>query len=373
MPADYYETLGVSRSASQDDIKKAYRKLAVKYHPDKNPGNKEAEDRFKEVSEAYEVLGDENKRKQYDQFGHDAFKGSQRGGQGPTMDPFDIFSQVFGGSMFDSFFGGAGGAGRARQQRGDDLRYDMDVDFEDAVFGADKTIQIPRAVECSECQGSGAAPGTKPRTCPQCNGTGQVTMTQGFFSVRQACPYCRGQGESIDKPCSKCGGEGRVQQRKRIQIHIPAGVDSGSRLRVPGEGEAGARGAPPGDLYVVIRVRSHDLFRRDGSELHCEIPIPFTKAALGGTVKVPTLSGTAEIKVPPGTQHGTVFRLRGKGVPSVRGGGRGNQHVHIVVEVPTKLTGEQRRKLEEFEAAASEDTYPRLKKFLANAKRFFSE
>lgn len=373
MAKDYYEILGVPRSATQDEIKKAYRKLAVKYHPDKNPDSTEAEDKFKEVSEAYEVLGEPGKRKQYDQFGHDAFVNRRGGGQGPSVDPFDIFSQVFGGSMFDSFFGGAGGGARPRTQRGADLRYDMEVDFEDAVFGTDTTVQIPRAETCSTCSGNGAAPGTSAKTCPHCRGTGQVTMAQGFFSVRQTCPYCRGQGETVDSPCATCGGEGRVQKRKRIQIHIPAGVDTGSRLRVPGEGEAGPRGAPSGDLYVVIHVRPHDLFRRDGSDVHCDIPIPFTRAALGGPVKIPTLSGTAEIKVPAGTQHGTVFRLRGKGVPSVRGGGRGDQHVHVVVEVPTKLNAEQRSKLEEFERAASEDTYPKLKKFLKNAKRFFSE
>lgn len=374
MAKDYYDILGVSRSATQDEIKKAYRKLAVKYHPDKNPGDKEAEDKFKEVSEAYEVLGDEDKRKQYDQFGHDAFTNKQGApGGGPAGDPFDIFSQVFGGSMFDEFFGGGGGGRRTRQQRGSDLRYDMEVNFEDAVFGTDTTVQIPRAEACSGCGGSGAAPGTSTKTCPHCRGAGQVTMSQGFFSVRQACPYCRGQGETIESPCSTCGGEGRVQSRKRIQIHIPAGVDTGSRLRVPGEGEAGPRGAPAGDLYVVIHVKPHDLFRRDGSDVHCDIPIPFTKAALGGMVKVPTLSGTAEIKVPAGTQHGTVFRLRGKGVPSVRGSGRGDQLVHVIVEVPTKLNADQRQKLEEFEKATSEDTYPRLKKFLKKAKRFFSE
>ncbi|MFW5802387.1 MAG: molecular chaperone DnaJ [Verrucomicrobiota bacterium] len=374
MAKDYYDILGISQSATQDEIKKAYRKLAVKYHPDKNPGDKAAEDKFKEVSEAYEVLGDEGKRKQYDQFGHEAFTNRQGpAGGGPSGDPFDIFSQVFGGSMFDEFFGGGGGGRRARSQRGSDLRYDMEVNFEDAVFGADTTVQIPRAETCSTCGGSGAAPGTSTKTCSHCRGAGQVTMSQGFFSVRQACPYCRGQGETIESPCSACGGEGRVQSRKRIQIHIPAGVDTGSRLRVPNEGEAGPRGAPSGDLYVVIHVRPHDLFRRDGSDVHCDIPIPFTKAALGGMVKVPTLSGTAEIKIPPGTQNGTVFRLRGKGIPSVRGGGRGDQHVHVIVEVPTKLNADQRQKLQEFEDATSEDTYPKLKKFLKKAKRFFSE
>lgn len=370
MAKDYYEILSVDRSASADQIKKAYRKLAVKYHPDKNPGDKEAEEKFKEVSTAYGVLSDEKKRQQYDQFGHDAFVNRGGGRQGQTVDPFDIFSQVFGGGMFDSFFGG--GAGGGRTQRGADLRYDMEIEFEDAVFGTDTTVQIPRAVHCEHCGGSGAAPGTSSRTCSQCGGSGQVAMAQGFFSVRQTCPYCRGQGQVVESPCSQCGGEGRVQRRKRIQIHIPAGVDTGSRLRVPGEGEAGPRGAATGDLYVVIHVREHEIFTREGSDIHCEIPVPFATVALGGTVKVPTLSGTAQVKIPAGTQHGAVFRLRGKGVPSVRGGGRGSQHVHIIVEVPTKLNADQREKLQAFDDACSEDSYPRLKKFLAKAKQFFS-
>ena len=371
MVKDYYEVLGVNRNASSDEIKKAYRKLAVKYHPDKNPGDQKAEEKFKEASEAYEVLSDDKKRQQYDTFGHDAFKQNRRGGGAGATDPFDIFSEVFGGgSIFDSFFGGGGRtAGGARA--GADLRYDMQIDFEDAVFGADKQIEIPKSVTCDRCEGEGCEPGSSRSRCPNCHGTGQVTMAQGFFSVRQTCPYCRGTGEHIEDKCRQCGGEGRVQQRKNIQIHIPAGVDTGSRLRVAREGEAGTRGGPTGDLYVILHVRKHDLFEREGDNLICEVPIPFTTAALGGMVKVPTVSGTAEVKVPAGTQNGRTFRLRGKGVPSLRGHGRGDQLVRVFVEVPTKLSKDQKERLNAFAEACNDDSYPRLKAFLDKARKFF--
>ncbi len=370
MARDYYETLGIDRSASQSDIKKAYRKLAVKYHPDKNPGDKEAEDRFKEVSQAYEVLSDESKRRQYDQYGHEAFT---RGGRGSAagVDPFDIFSQVFGSGIFDSFFGG-GGRSASGPQSGSDLRYDLQIDFEDAVFGADREISIPRAETCSSCGGSGCEPGTSRRTCPHCRGAGQVSVAQGFFSIRQPCPHCAGTGEVVDHPCASCRGEGRIKRRKKIRIHIPAGVETGSRLRVSAEGEAGRRGGPPGDLYVVLHVKEHDLFKRDGEDLHCDVPIPFPIAALGGIVKVPTIGGAAELKIPAGTQTGSVFRLRGKGVPSVRGLGRGDQHVRIHVEVPTNLSGIQKTKLREFAEACDDSVHPRLRTFLDRAKKFFS-
>jgi molecular chaperone DnaJ len=375
MPKDYYEILEVDRSISADGLKKAYRKLALKYHPDRNPGNADAEERFKELSSAYEVLSDPEKRRLYDQYGHDAFTRTGRGAGGTHMDPFDIFSQVFGGggggSIFDSFFGG--GQGRAAAQTGADLRYDLEIDFSDAVFGADKTIEIPRAVPCESCGGKGAQPGTSASRCQHCGGTGQITMAQGFFSIRQSCPYCRGAGEVIDKPCRDCGGEGRVRRRKSIQVHIPAGVDNGSRLRMTGEGEAGERGAPPGDLYVILHVHPHEIFERDGLDLMCNVPLAFEQAALGATITVPTLSGPAQVKIPAGTQSGTVFRLKGKGVPSLRGGGRGDQHVRVIVEVPTHLSSDQRKKLEAFAESASGSIYPQRESFLKRVKKLFGE
>ncbi len=378
MAKDYYEILGVDRSADTQEIKKAYRKMALKYHPDKNPGDKDAEEKFKEASEAYEVLADEQKRTMYDRFGHDAFKQQQqqqRGGGAGGMDPFDIFSEVFGGgSIFDEFFGGAGGGGSRRRsstQAGADLRYDMEIDFEDAVFGADKEVEIPRPATCERCEGHGCEPGTSRSQCQNCRGMGQMTMSQGFFSIRQECPYCRGSGERIENPCKTCAGEGRVQQRKKIHIHIPAGVDTGSRLRVTGEGEAGRRGGPQGDLYVVLHVREHHLFAREGNDVICELPIAFPTAALGGKVKVPTVSGAAELKIPPGTQNGAIFRLRGKGIPSLSGHGRGDQRVKVFVEVPSKLNADQQEKLRELDQLCGEDSYPKLKKFVEKAKNFF--
>lgn len=371
MSRDYYEVLGVDRSADAASIKKAYRKLAVKYHPDKNPGNAEAEEAFKEVSAAYEVLSDPDKRSRYDRFGHDAFTRGGRGSAGPSVDPFDIFSQVFGngGSIFDSFFGGAGG-GRQARQGGADLRYDLEVAFEDAIFGADKTIQIPTFVACETCKGSGCRKGTSPATCGQCGGSGQVTMAQGFFSIRQTCPYCHGTGQVIGSPCRDCNGQGRVRKRKSIQIHIPAGVDTGSRLRVSGEGEIGERGGPPGDLYVVLHVQNDRVFRRDGMDLHCELPIRLELAIAGGTAVVPTIGGKAQIKVPAGTQTGTVFRLRGKGVPSIRGGGRGDLHVRIAVEIPSKLSSGQKKKIHEAIGDLKDDNYPLGAEFHERAGKY---
>ena len=374
---DFYELLGVPHSASADEIKKAYRKLALKYHPDKNPGDKAAEEKFKEVSAAYEVLSDQGKRAQYDQFGHEAFTrrrgaGGPGGGGGPTMDPYDIFSQVFGGGggggIFDSFFGGGGGG--HGPQGGNDLRYDLSIPFEDAVFGATREIEIPRAEHCDRCKGSGCEPGTSKKRCPQCGGSGQVTMAQGFFSIRQRCPSCGGQGESIEKPCRQCRGEGLVERAKKLKLNIPAGVDTGSRLRLSGEGEAGRRGGPAGDLYVVLHVEEHLLFKRDGDDLYCEVPIPMTTAALGATVKVPTLTGAAELTIPAGTQTGTIFRMRGKGIPSLRGGGRGDLHIRIKVEIPTKLDAAQREKLAAFSAVA-ESAFPDSRGFQDRAKKFF--
>ncbi len=382
MATDYYELLGVTKGAAATDIKKAYRKLAVKYHPDKNPGNKEAEDKFKEIAHAYEVLSDPQKRAQYDQFGPEAFSrasgpAGNGGGFGGFNDPFDIFSQVFGGSggsIFEDLFGG-GSSRRSSggRQDGSDLRYELEIDFEDAVYGADKKITIPRLDACEKCNGTGCEPGSSKARCPRCNGTGQISLAQGFFSIRQACPNCGGSGQIIKNPCSGCHGEGRVRVEKTLQIHIPPGVDTGSRLRVSGEGESGTSGGRSGDLYVVIHVRQHDVFIREGNDVLCEVPIDFVTAALGGIIEVPTISGTAKMKIPEGTQSGTILRLKGKGIPSLRGGYRGDQHVKIFVEVPRNLSREQKEALQKFRSACGEEkVHPMRDSFLERAKRFFS-
>jgi molecular chaperone DnaJ len=379
MAQDYYDTLGVSKGATAAEIKKAYRKLAIKYHPDKNQGDKAAEEKFKEISQAYEVLSDDKKRSQYDQLGHEAFTSKGQGGFGGAggfHDPFDIFSQVFGGggggSIFEDLFGGGGGRrSRSGGIDGSDLRYDLEIDFEDAVFGADKKISIPKLESCKRCNGAGCEPGSSKSTCSQCGGSGQVVMAQGFFSIRQPCPKCNGTGESIDKPCKDCHGEGRVRTNKKLQIHIPAGVDTGSRLRVSNEGEGGARGGRTGDLYVVIHVKEHDIFRREGNDILCDVPIDFVTATLGGTVEVPTITGKAKLKVPEGCQNGTVLRMRGKGVPSLRGGARGDQHIRIYVEVPKKLNGKQREALNAYaETMSDSGHHPQRESFLKKAKRF---
>ncbi len=387
MAKDFYSILGLDRSASSEDVKKAYRKLALKYHPDKNPNDKEAEEKFKEISTAYEVLSDPEKRRRYDQYGHEAY--TRSGGRGAGggaggfggVDPFDIFNEVFGGgggaggSIFDSFFGGGqtsrgGRGGRRGPAAGRDIVYEMEIDFEDAVFGADKKIELTRPVSCDNCGGSGAKPGTSPSTCGQCGGSGTISMNQGFFSVRQHCPYCQGQGQTISDPCPTCQGVGKVRRRKTIQVHIPVGVDNGSRLRVGGEGEAGERGGPPGDLYVILHVKPHDLFRREGNDIYCDVPVPFHIAALGGTITVPTISGSGKLKIPAGTQSGAVLRLRGKGMPSVRGHGRGDQHVKVQVEVPTKLSHKQKQKVQELSDMIEEANYPRHKDFQKKAEKF---
>jgi molecular chaperone DnaJ len=383
MPSDYYDTLGVSKSSSADEIKKAYRKLAVKYHPDKNPGDKAAEDKFKEISQAYEVLSDPKKRSQYDQFGHAAFTSRGGGGAGASgmggfHDPFDIFSQVFGGSggsIFDDLFGGGSSRRSSSSPReGSDLRYDIEIDFEDAVYGADKKIKIPRMDTCSTCKGSGCAPGSSKSTCTRCGGSGQISMAQGFFNIRQSCPTCNGTGQMIKTPCKKCGGDGRMRVEKTLQIHIPPGVDTGSRLRVAGEGEGGYRGGRSGDLYVVIHVKPHDIFLRDGNDILCEVPIDFPTAALGGVVEVPTVSGKTKMKIPEGTQNGAVLRIKGKGVPSLRGGHRGDQHVKIFVEVPKNLNKDQKKLLKEFaEATGGSSNHPVKESFLERAKRFLGK
>jgi molecular chaperone DnaJ len=379
---DYYEVLGVTRGASAEEIKKSYRKLAVKFHPDKNPGDKAAEDKFKELGEAYEVLSDADKRAAYDRFGHQAFQqGGGFGGAGGMHDPFDIFREVFGagrggggGGIFESIFGDAmGGDGQERggRGRGSDLRYDMRITFEEAARGVEKEIEIAKLQPCDTCQGSGAEPGSKVSTCATCGGQGQVAVTRGFFNIAQTCPRCRGAGQMIDKPCHACRGDGRVEKTTKIKIKIPAGVEDGTRLRSSGQGEGGVRGGPSGDLYVVLHVEAHDIFQREGTDLFCSVPISFAKAALGGEVKVPTLEGSAVLKVPAGTPSGKTFRLRSKGLPEVHGRGIGDLHVKLYVEVPTKLNPVQRAHLQAFADACDEHTHPEETSFFKRAKDFF--
>ena len=371
--ADYYETLGVSRSASADEIKKAYRKLAIKYHPDKNPGNKEAEEKFKEVSAAYETLSNPDKRSQYDQFGHDAYTRSGGGANAGGFNAQDIFSQFFGGGGFGGFedlFGSGRHADPNAPQRGEDLRYALDIDFEDAMYGVDKKINVSRYENCSECSGSGCAPGSGKKSCPRCGGSGSINLSQGFFSVRQPCPNCSGTGQIIEKPCTKCHGQGRVKVTAPLSIHIPAGMDNNSQLRVSGKGNSGLRGGPAGDVYIITRVRPNNVFEREGNDLLCEVPIPFAVAAAGGDVYVPTISGKTKIRVAPGTQSDTILRLKGKGAPSVRGGGRGDLHIRIIVETPASLSREQQELLEKFNASLTDKNNRLQREFAERAKNF---
>lgn len=381
MKEDYYELLGVSRQATQDELKKAYRKMAVKHHPDKNPGNRDAEENFKKVSEAYEILKDEQKRSAYDRYGHAAFSGSGGGPSagGPFHDPFDIFSEVFGGgggggsgSIFEEFFGGGrGGSSQRGPQRGSDLRYDLEIQLEEAAKGIEKEVSFRKPVQCKRCNGKGAEPGSSIITCPTCGGHGQVTASKGLFSVRQTCSTCNGSGQKIEKSCSTCGGEGRMNETTKIKVKIPAGVDTGSKLRSGSNGEAGAHGGPAGDLYIVIHVADHDIFERQEENLFCQIPIKFTLASLGGTIEVPTLNGKASLTIPAGTQSGTTFRLKGKGMPSLRGGYYGDQMVRVAIEVPTALSSEQRQKLEEFALVCGDADEPVGKTLFDKAKKFF--
>lgn len=380
---DYYELLGVSRDASDRDIKRAYRKLAMKYHPDRNPGDKEAEDKFKEISEAYEVLSDAQKKAAYDQFGHAGVDGQAGGfgggGGGFGGDFSDIFGDVFG----DIFGGGGGGGGRRRSsvQRGADLRYNLDLTLEEAVRGCEKTLHVPTMVGCEVCGGSGAKKGTSAKTCPTCNGHGQVRMQQGFFSVQQTCPTCHGDGKIISDPCDSCHGQGRVEETKTLQVKIPAGVDTGDRIRLVGEGEAGTHGGPAGDLYVQVNVREHPIFQRDGKHLYCEAPISFVDAALGGELDVPTLDGRVKLKIPAETQTGKLFRLRGKGISPVRGGSTGDLLVRVVVETPVKLNSKQKELLREFQKATEEEGNdksasrhsPKKNGFFDAVKKFFED
>jgi len=380
---DYYELLGVAKTASVDELKKAYRKKAVQFHPDKNPGNKEAEEMFKKVSHAYEILQDPEKRAAYDRYGHAAFEGPGAGagrgrggmsGAGGFHDPFDIFREVFGqqggggGGIFDEMFGGGG---RDSGRDGSDLRYDLEITLEEAARGAEKEISFRKPATCERCDGTGAEPGSKKITCPTCRGAGQVRRSGGIITFTQVCPTCAGSGSKIEKPCTACHGEGRVVKTTKLNVRIPAGVDNGSRLRSTGNGEAGLAGGHAGDLYIVLSVKEHELFERQEDNLFCEIPIKFTLATLGGTIEVPTLFGKASLKIPVGTQSGTTFRLREKGMPSLRGGRQGDQLVRVHVEVPQSLSPEQRKILEDFARISGDAHEPTSKNFFEKAKKFF--
>ena len=366
---DYYELLGVGRDAGEQEIKSAYRKMALKHHPDRNPDDPEAEDKFKLAAEAYSVLSDGQKRSSYDRFGHEGLKG-MGGGFDPSQfgDFADIIGDVFG---FADLFGG-GSRRRSRARRGSDLQYDLEIDFEDAVFGLNTEIQFPRTDPCGECNGSGASRGSSSKTCPTCQGRGQVYYQQGFFSVGRTCSACRGEGQMVDRPCSACNGAGNVRRQRKLKVNIPPGVNSGTRLRLSGEGEAGSRGGPPGDLYVLLGVREHPIFEREGNDLHCDVPINVAQAALGTQLTVPTLQGDEELKIPSGTQSGTRFRLRHKGVPYVNSGRRGDLLVHIHVGVPEKLTREQKRLFEDLLDVLPADNEPHEEGILDKVKDYFS-
>ena len=369
---DCYEVLGVERNAGPDEIKKAYRSLALKHHPDKNPGDKSAEEKFKELGEAYDILSDPQKRALYDQHGHAAFDRRAGGyGAGGFHDPFEIFREVFGGGgIFEDLFGG-GRHDSTQPQRGNDLRYDMEIAFEEAAHGCEKEITLTKPEPCEACQGSGAEPGSRVRTCPSCRGRGQVINSRGIFSIAQTCPNCQGAGQVFDKPCRACRSEGRRERSSKIKLRIPAGVDTGSRLRSVGNGEAGFRGGPAGDLYVVLHVKAHAIFQRDGDDLLCEVPVSFVQAALGAEIEVPALDGKATIRIQPGTQPGAMFRLKGKGIMSVQGYGRGDLHVRINVEVPSHLSQAQKAKLQEFAELCSGKESPISQGFFEKAKNLF--
>jgi molecular chaperone DnaJ len=375
---DYYEVLGVSRSATAEELKKAYRKLAVQYHPDKNPGNAEAEAKFKEASEAYEVLSSPQKRQAYDQFGHAGAQAGFGGGQGfggfggqggRGGSPFGDLNDIFG-DIFSEVFGGQGGRGGSRAARGSDLRYNMSVTFEEAAFGCEKTISVPRESACKSCKGSGAKSGSSVSSCGSCRGTGEIRFQQGFFTLSKTCPDCAGQGTIIKDKCPDCRGSGRISETSKLSVKIPSGIDSGQRLKLRGEGEAGTNGGPAGDLYVVVEVAQHSIFERDGFDIHCEVPISFPEAALGAEVDVPTLEGTVKLKIPSGTQSHKRFRLKTKGINHVNGRGRGDLFVTAVVEIPTKLNAEQRSLLEKF-AEISGESFPNSQGFIRRMKDLF--
>lgn len=367
---DCYEVLDVHRNASETEIKKAFRKVAIKHHPDKNPGDKAAEDRFKEATEAYEILSDPQKRAQYDQYGHAGVSGTggfSSGGFGAGTPFGDIFGEMFG----DIFGGGGGGRGRSQGKRGDDLLYNMEISFEEAAFGVENKIEIPFAKRCVTCNGSGAKPGTDPKTCPACRGAGQVRYQQGFFSVSKTCGQCNGEGKVVENPCPDCRGKGSTKDTKTLSVKIPGGVETGSRLKVTGEGGQG-KGGPNGDLYVAINVRDHAIFQREDNNVICEIPISFIQAALGCELEVPTLDGKVAMKIPDGTQSGKIYRLKGKGIPSLQGYGRGDQLVVVRIETPTNLNKKQKELLEEFARISGEDIHPLKKGFLDKVIDFIS-
>ncbi|GAB4089521.1 molecular chaperone DnaJ [Hydrogenophaga soli] len=373
---DFYEVLGVAKGASEDEIKKAYRKLAMKYHPDRNQGDaaKAAEEKFKEVKEAYEMLSDAQKRAAYDQYGHAGVDPNMRGG--PGAEGFAGFGEAFG-DIFGDIFGQRAGGGRGGRQvyRGNDLSYAMEISLEEAANGKEAQIRIPSWDDCETCKGTGAKPGTSVKTCPTCHGSGSVQMRQGFFSVQQTCPHCHGTGKIIPEPCTSCNGQGKIKKHKTLEVKIPAGIDDGMRIRSAGNGEPGHNGGPSGDLFIEIRLRKHDIFERDGDDLHCQVPISITKASLGGEIDVPTLGGKATIDIPEGTQHGKTFRLRGKGIKGVRSSYPGDLYCHIVVETPVKLTEHQRKLLKELEESFKKGGgkhSPNEESWFDKAKSFFS-
>ncbi|MDD5483117.1 MAG: molecular chaperone DnaJ [Kiritimatiellae bacterium] len=375
---DYYEVLSLPRSASPEEVKKSYRKLAMQYHPDKNAGNKESEERFKEISEAYEILSDPEKRQRYDRFGHAGVKSSFGPGGFDFFRDFthgsdfqDIFGDFFGGGMFEDMFArGSGRRGAARSGKGADLRFDLEISFEESVFGAEREVTLPISQECAVCRGSGCEPGRKKETCRRCGGQGVVIMSSGFFRIQQDCPACGGRGEVITHPCRNCRGSGLVKSRQKLSIRIPPGVETGSRLRLAGKGEGGVQNGPPGDLYVVMHVLPHNIFQREGADLFCEVPIPFETAALGGEAEVPTLEGWARLKIEPGTANGKILRLSGKGVYDFNTSIRGDLHVRLTVEIPKNLSGAQKKKLKEYFEHFGESNYPALEQFRKNAEAF---
>ena len=367
---DYYEILGVDRSADEKALKSAFRKLAMKYHPDRNPGDAEAELRFKELNEAYQALSDPQSRAAYDRFGHEAFAQGGPGGPGFGNDFSDFMSDIF-----ENFFGdsrGRRGGERGGRERGADLRYNLEISLEEAFSGKAETITIPTSVACEACSGTGAKPGSKPRTCPTCGGIGRVRAQQGFFTIERTCPNCHGRGEVIDDPCDSCGGAGRVTRERTLTVNIPAGVEDGTRIRLAGEGEAGLRGGPAGDLYIFLSIKPHAFFQRDGADLYSRVPISMVTAALGGEFTTPTIDGSdAKVKIPAGTQTGKQFRLRGKGMPILRSRDTGDLYIQVVIETPQNLTKRQRELLEEFEAECSKDTHPESHGFLSRVRDFF--
>ena len=363
----YYETLAIDRTASDGEIKAAFRKYAMQYHPDRNPGDKTSEHRFKEINEAYEVLKDPDKRAAYDRFGHAAFEHGMGGGAGFGAD----FSTTFS-DLFEGIFGMAGGRGRSSgRERGADLRYNMEITLQEAFIGKNAQIRIPTPVTCEACSGSGAKAGTKPKTCPMCGGHGRVRHAQGFFTLERTCPNCHGRGQSIDTPCASCSGSGRVSRERTLAVNIPAGVEDGTRIRLAGEGEAGVRGGPAGDLYIFLSIGAHPFFQREGADVHCRVPVSMVTAAVGGEFQVPTIDGgKTKVKVPEGTQSGRRFRLGGKGMPVLRSRQSGDMYVQVVVETPQKLTKRQRELLAEFERLSSNETQPESSGFLGKVKEF---